>query len=159
MLASILFTAVTLAAAEDARALAAAAIEAANEWKLDAADDAARRAYLAALACDDLAAQSLAIDAAAVVARLRGDRDRALDESMLALTLAELSGDLMAEARSYNNLGRIEADLSSDLQPVAVRAASRLRPGLSGGTVYTDDHAPVEWLVDESLVKYAAGGE
>ena len=33
----------------------------------------------------------------------------------------------------------------------------RLRPGLGGGRVYTDDHAPVEWLVDESLVEYAAG--
>ena len=30
-------------------------------------------------------------------------------------------------------------------------------PGPDGGRVYTDDHAPVEWLVDESLVEYAAG--
>jgi len=116
MFAAILFTAVILAAGEDARTLAAAAIEAANEFKLDAADDTARRAYLAALACGDLAAQSLAIDASAVVARLRGDRDRALDESMLALALAELSGDPIARARSYNNLGRIATELSGDLQ-------------------------------------------
>ena len=47
--------------------------------------------------------------------------------------------------------------LPADLRPVAVRAAARLRPGLGGGRVYTDDHAPVEWLVDESLVEYAAG--
>ena len=47
--------------------------------------------------------------------------------------------------------------LPSDLRPLAVRAAGRLRPGLAGGRVYTDDHAPVEWLVDESLVEYAAG--
>jgi spermidine synthase len=47
--------------------------------------------------------------------------------------------------------------LAPDLRPVAERAAARLRPGLSGGEVYTDDHAPVEWLVDESLIEYAAG--
>jgi predicted O-methyltransferase YrrM len=47
--------------------------------------------------------------------------------------------------------------LPSDLAPLALLAASRLRPGLSGGTVYTDDEAPVEWLVDESIVAYAAG--
>jgi spermidine synthase len=32
----------------------------------------------------------------------------------------------------------------------------RLRAPLSGGEVYTDDRAPVEWLIDRSLVKYAA---
>jgi hypothetical protein len=57
-------------------------------------------------------------------------------------------GRLLAAART----------LPDDLRPIAVRAAQRLRPGLSGGTVYTDDRAPVEWLVDESLIDYAAGG-
>ena len=57
------------------------------------------------------------------------------------------SGRLLAASRS----------LPEDLRPLAVRAAGRLRPGLEGGRVYTDDHAPVEWLVDESLVQYAAG--
>jgi hypothetical protein len=28
---------------------------------------------------------------------------------------------------------------------------------LHGGTVFTDDRAPVEWLIDASIVKYAAG--
>lgn len=32
-----------------------------------------------------------------------------------------------------------------------------LAPALSGGDVYTDDRAPVEWLVDRSLLEYAAG--
>ena len=32
-------------------------------------------------------------------------------------------------------------------------------PRLPGGTVYTDDKAPVEWLVDKSIVEYAADGE
>jgi spermidine synthase len=32
----------------------------------------------------------------------------------------------------------------------------QLRPALRGGEIFTDDHAPVEWLIDRSLVKYAA---
>jgi hypothetical protein len=44
-----------------------------------------------------------------------------------------------------------------DLRPLLQRAAGRLAPGLPGGEVYTDDRAPVEWLVDESLIQYAAG--
>ncbi len=38
---------------------------------------------------------------------------------------------------------------------VATRAADRLTDGLRGGTVYTDDRAPVEWLVDASLAQVA----
>jgi hypothetical protein len=34
-----------------------------------------------------------------------------------------------------------------------------VQPGLLGGRVYTDDVAPVEWLVDTSIVKVAAHGE
>jgi hypothetical protein len=34
----------------------------------------------------------------------------------------------------------------------------RLEPRLRGGSVFTDDRAPVEWLVDASIVKYAASG-
>jgi spermidine synthase len=33
---------------------------------------------------------------------------------------------------------------------------NRLLPPLDGGDVYTDDKAPVEWLIDRSLVEYAA---
>ncbi|HLM51800.1 MAG TPA: fused MFS/spermidine synthase [Solirubrobacteraceae bacterium] len=47
--------------------------------------------------------------------------------------------------------------LAPALRPVAELAAGRLAPGLRGGEVYTDDHAPVEWLVDVSLARYAAG--
>jgi spermidine synthase len=32
----------------------------------------------------------------------------------------------------------------------------RLSKPLGGGEVYTDDRAPVEWLIDRSLVEYAA---
>lgn len=45
--------------------------------------------------------------------------------------------------------------LPRPLWPEARRAAAALEPRLPGGEVYTDDHAPVEWLVDESLLEYA----
>jgi spermidine synthase len=47
--------------------------------------------------------------------------------------------------------------LPPDLRLLAEAAASRLRPPLRGGPVYTDDRAPVEWLVDTSLLGYATG--
>jgi SAM-dependent methyltransferase len=49
--------------------------------------------------------------------------------------------------------------LPSDLAAVTAKAAGRLAPALPGGTVYTDDRAPVEWLIDESIVHVAAKGE
>jgi spermidine synthase len=48
--------------------------------------------------------------------------------------------------------------LPAPLRPVAAAAARRLAPGLAGGRVYTDDRAPVEWLIDASIVEVAAGG-
>ena len=33
---------------------------------------------------------------------------------------------------------------------------AQFRPSLRGGSIYTDDRAPVEWLIDRSLVEYAA---
>jgi spermidine synthase len=56
-----------------------------------------------------------------------------------------------------SRLRRAAGALPGALDPVAVTAASRLAGGLRGGTVYTDDRAPVEWLVDESIVAYASG--
>jgi spermidine synthase len=43
------------------------------------------------------------------------------------------------------------------LETVASTVAGRLAPALRGGSVYTDDRAPVEWLTDLSLLGYAAG--
>jgi spermidine synthase len=45
------------------------------------------------------------------------------------------------------------------LRPLALQTAARLDGPLTGGSVYTDDKAPVEWLIDKSIVEYAAGGE
>jgi hypothetical protein len=56
-------------------------------------------------------------------------------------------------------LRRAVPDLPGDLRPLAGATAARLRPALEGGSVYTDDRAPVEWLIDKSIVDYAAHGE
>jgi hypothetical protein len=37
------------------------------------------------------------------------------------------------------------------------REAARLVPAPTGGAIYTDNRAPVEWLIDRSIVQYAAG--
>lgn len=43
------------------------------------------------------------------------------------------------------------------LAPTGRREAARLMPAPTDGTVYTDDKSPVEWLIDRSIVQYAAG--
>jgi spermidine synthase len=47
--------------------------------------------------------------------------------------------------------------LATDLQTRAGVEAGRLAPRLPGGEVYTDDVAPVEWLIDRSIIGYASG--
>jgi spermidine synthase len=65
---------------------------------------------------------------------------------------------LMASDAPFSNDALLSAELPSELRSLAVSAAGRLEPPLRGGDVYTDDHAPVEWLVDASIVQEAAGG-
>jgi spermidine synthase len=48
--------------------------------------------------------------------------------------------------------------LPAALRAPAREAAGRLEPRLPGGEVYSDDRAPVEWLVDSSLLEYADAG-
>jgi hypothetical protein len=45
------------------------------------------------------------------------------------------------------------------LAATGIREAARLIPAPTNGDVYTDDRAPVEWLIDRSIVQYAAGEE
>jgi spermidine synthase len=56
-------------------------------------------------------------------------------------------------------LGRATGGLSPELRPVARAEKARLEAPLDGGSVYTDDRAPVEWLIDRSIVDYAAHGQ
>jgi len=60
---------------------------------------------------------------------------------------------------SRAQLARAAQSLHRDLRPLALAAVARLAPRLPGGTVYTDDKAPVEWLIDKSIVEYAADAE
>ncbi len=78
-------------------------------------------------------------------------RDPAEPTNTLLLgTAGEASGERLA---------RNAASLPRELQPLAMEAATRIAPRLRGGRVYTDDHAPVEWLIDASIVEVAAEGE
>ncbi len=47
------------------------------------------------------------------------------------------------------------ADVPGEVRTVSDQTADRLATGLTGGNVYTDDRAPVEWLVDASLAEVA----
>jgi spermidine synthase len=63
-----------------------------------------------------------------------------------------------ATAPSATRLQAAAGRLPRPLDDLARSAAARLAPGLPGGPVYTDDRAPVEWLIDKSIVEFAAGG-
>jgi len=49
------------------------------------------------------------------------------------------------------------ATLPDDLGNLAAIESQRIGPMLTGGPVYTDDKAPVEWLIDKSILDYANG--
>ena len=62
-------------------------------------------------------------------------------------------------APSARRLASAARRLPPELAAVGYQVAAQLRPPLRGGEVYTDDRAPVEWLIDRSLVSYAAGAD
>jgi spermidine synthase len=92
-------------------------------------------------------------------------------ERVLSATMHEAFPSVMRDGMKPTNtllLGspaRIDAErlrraqAHPDVARLAREAADRLQPRLGGGRVYTDDVAPVEWLVDRSIVSYAAGEE
>ena len=57
---------------------------------------------------------------------------------------------------SAERLRRAVPRLPGGLRGTALAAAGRLEEPLRGGTVYHDDKAPVEWLIDKSIVDYAS---
>jgi spermidine synthase len=93
-------------------------------------------------------------------------------EKVLAATIGEVFpyvardpledvNTLLVAARTEptpDNLRRAAETLPVDLRPLAQATAARLAPPLEGGEVYTDDRAPVEWLIDASIIEEAAGG-
>jgi spermidine synthase len=92
-------------------------------------------------------------------------------ERVVSATLRSVFGVIMRDAVSGTNSlllasrgslssGRILAArglLPSGLAGLATAVAARLGPALRGGSVYTDDRAPVEWLTDLSILRYATG--
>jgi spermidine synthase len=59
-------------------------------------------------------------------------------------------------ARRVLALGQSNS-LPPDLDPLTIQVGQGLEPALEGGAVYTDDKAPVEWLTDLSILRYATG--
>ena len=92
----------------------------------------------------------LAATMRAVFATVLRDPSELVNTQLLATSAAGTSAArLLARAPT----------LPADLRPVALATAARLAPALRGGRVYTDDVAPVEWLIDSSIVNFAAHGE
>jgi spermidine synthase len=60
---------------------------------------------------------------------------------------------------SAQRLRDVAPSLPPALRRVALAAAARVALPLAGGAVYTDDDAPVEWLIDRSIVDYAESDE
>jgi spermidine synthase len=61
-----------------------------------------------------------------------------------------------ARRGSADHLRTMAAGLPTELGTIADVEAARIGSALPGGDVYTDDRAPVEWLVDRSILGYAA---
>ncbi|MET0557789.1 MAG: fused MFS/spermidine synthase [Solirubrobacterales bacterium] len=59
------------------------------------------------------------------------------------------------EGLSAARLAANAGSLPAPLRRLAREAAASLKPRLPGGEVFSDDRAPVEWLVDSSLLEYA----
>jgi spermidine synthase len=58
---------------------------------------------------------------------------------------------------SASRLRHAIPELPRDLHNLAAIEAARLGPRLPGGTLFTDDRAPVEWLTDRSILGFALG--
>jgi len=85
----------------------------------------------------------------AVFDHVARDPSEAVNTQLMAAEVPLRSATLRAAAGT----------LAPELRPVAHAAADRLAPALRGGRVYTDDVAPVEWLIDASIVQVAAEGQ
>ncbi|MEN3279001.1 MAG: hypothetical protein V7607_141 [Solirubrobacteraceae bacterium] len=94
-------------------------------------------------------------------------------EKVLSATIGDVFGTVLRDQVKSTNTVLVGTDatasratiraaarsLPPDLAVVATAAADRLDPPLRGGAVYTDDRAPVEWLIDSSIVHVAAEGQ
>jgi len=92
-------------------------------------------------------------------------------EKVLTATIAEVFPEVLRDPIEATNTlivgseRRLSAErlraalpaLPAGLRATGLAAAGRIEPPLRGGEVYTDDRAPVEWLIDKSIIDYAAG--
>ncbi len=90
-------------------------------------------------------------------------------ETVLASTMAEVFPTVIRDPKEDTNtllLGSegpasgerlIDSlpDLPEDLRVIAATEAAKIEPAFTDGDVYTDDLAPVEWLIDRSILGYA----
>jgi spermidine synthase len=126
--------------------------------------------YLATREFFELARDKLA-PGGVVVVNVGHPRDSRRLERVLAATMREAFPAVLRDPIEDTNVllvgtaargagaARLRAaPLHPELRPIALAEARHLAPGLPGGDVYTDDRAPVEWLIDSSIVEYAAGG-
>jgi spermidine synthase len=76
-------------------------------------------------------------------------RDRvSADNSLILASTRPLSSSRMVGAHGH---------VPFALQGLLAAASGRIGPALRGGRVFTDDVAPVEWLTDLSILRYATG--
>jgi len=71
---------------------------------------------------------------------------------------SEPTNTMLVGTTATDPAGRLRAavaTLPADLAEVATATSDRMASALPGGRVYTDDLAPVEWLVDTSLAEVA----
>lgn len=78
--------------------------------------------------------------------------------NLVAFDITEISTLLIAgdTPPSGTRVLRQMENVHPEVRPLFGRTARGLRPPFVGEKAYTDDHAPVEWLIDRSLISYAA---
>ena len=92
-------------------------------------------------------------------------------EKAISATMADVFGTVLRDPLEHSNTLLLGSDapasqeqllaaiamLPDDLKNLAAIESQRIGPMLSGGPVYSDDKAPVEWLIDKSILGYAEG--
>jgi len=82
---------------------------------------------------------------------------RASFSTVMRFAIKEASTLLVASDAPLSPAGiQRAARQDPELAALARRASALTRPALRGGRVFSDDRAPVEWLIDASIVSYAA---
>jgi spermidine synthase len=78
-----------------------------------------------------------------------------------AYDITELSTLLVAGDRppAAERIRAAVPRVHAELRPLFFETAGGLGPAAVGSRAYTDDRAPVEWLIDRSIVSFAADGD